>query len=350
MLAEPLAFQIARRLSVRPSQGTAFAAFAAIVLATGSCTRFASTDQPILAAQTSLVGTQGAPVQLASATPGEDPLALPPELRGLDLDAPPTLSGASAFQANAALPITAQLGPVAAPLTLAGSDAASHLRAQDCLAQTVYYEAGNQPEDGQRAVAQVVLNRVRHPLWPKSVCGVVYQGPMGNGGPRQCQFSFTCTGGPLPPPRGAAWAQAQRIAAEALGGRVFAPVGLSTFYHANYVMPAWAPHLVKTAVIGAHIFYRLPGVGSAAFSDRYAGVEPLARANAGFAGVTRAAGLQGPGIEWTGGTTYAAAARGLSATVDVPEPVAAAADLQVRPEYRQSGQWRDDAPAAITGR
>jgi hypothetical protein len=126
-------------------------------------------------------------------------------------------------------------------------------------------------------VAQVVLNRVRHPAWPNSVCGVVYQGAMRAGG--GCQFTFTCDGSLMTRPSGVTWAQARSIAAEALGGRTFAPVGLSTFYHANYVYPAWAPRLVKTAQIGAHIFYQLPGLAGApgAFSNAYAGSEPFPR-------------------------------------------------------------------------
>ncbi len=149
------------------------------------------------------------------------------------------------------------------------------MRSVDCLAQAVYYEARSESEDGQRAVAQVVLNRVRHPAWPNSVCGVVYQGALRAGG--GCQFTFTCDGSLALRPAGVAWAQARRIAAEALGGRTFAPVGLSTIYHANYVFPAWAPQLVKTATIGAHIFYRLPGLAGApgAFDNAYAGNEPL---------------------------------------------------------------------------
>ena len=118
------------------------------------------------------------------------------------------------------------------------------MRSIDCLAQAVYYEARSESEDGQRAVAQVVLNRVRHPAWPNSVCGVVYQGPMRPGG--GCQFTFTCDGSLAtrrPAPR---WDEARRIAAEALGGRTYAPVGLPTHYHTNAVFPAWAPQLVKT--------------------------------------------------------------------------------------------------------
>ena len=152
------------------------------------------------------------------------------------------------------------------------------MRSIDCLAQAVYYEARSEGEDGERAVAQVVLNRVRHPAWPNSVCGVVYQGPMRAGG--GCQFTFTCDGSLRYAPAGAGWDEARRIAAEALGGRTFAPVGLATHYHTNAVFPAWAPRLVKTNVIGAHIFYRLPGLAGApgAFANAYAGSEPIARA------------------------------------------------------------------------
>ena len=78
------------------------------------------------------------------------------------------------------------------PSAYRGRTALDRLRSLDCLAQAIYYEARSESEDGQRAVAQVVLNRVRHPAWPNSVCGVVYQGPMRAGG--GCQFTFTCDG------------------------------------------------------------------------------------------------------------------------------------------------------------
>jgi hypothetical protein len=137
----------------------------------------------------------------------------------------------------------------------------------------VYYEAATESEAGQRAVAQVVLNRVRHRAWPNTVCGVVYEGSDRRTG---CQFSFTCDGSLQRVPSKLGWSRAVSIAESALGGSVFSSVGSATHYHANYVVPYWASSLDKTAVIGAHIFYRWRGpLGDAAsFRQRYAGSEP----------------------------------------------------------------------------
>lgn len=149
-------------------------------------------------------------------------------------------------------------------------------RALECLTQAVYYEAATEGADGQRAVAQVVLNRMRHPGFPASVCGVVYQG---SELPTGCQFTFTCDGSLLRQPVPSIWAKAKKIAIDALSGHVFAPVGHSTHYHADYVLPYWADSLAKQVQIGHHIFYRLEGgLGTApAFSQRYAGKEPDVR-------------------------------------------------------------------------
>src|SRR6185436_7521244 len=163
------------------------------------------------------------------------------------------LTGAGAAPAGA--------NPAAGSYVFQGRTPIDRMRSLDCLAEAVYYEARSESEGGQRAVAQVVINRVRHPAWPNSICGVVYQGPMRPGG--GCQFTFTCDGSLATRPYGPAWAEAQRIAVEALGGHTYAPVGLSTHYHTNAVFPLWAPQLVKTATIGAHIFYRLPGLSGA---------------------------------------------------------------------------------------
>jgi len=154
------------------------------------------------------------------------------------------------------------------------ADADSRDRAVECLTQAVYYEAATEGADGQRAVAQVVLNRMRHPGFPSSVCGVVYQGAEL---PTGCQFTFTCDGSLARQPIPSIWSRARKIAMEALSGRVFAPVGHATHYHADYVLPYWADSLAKQVQIGHHIFYRLRGgLGSeAAFSQRYAGAEPL---------------------------------------------------------------------------
>lgn len=129
------------------------------------------------------------------------------------------------------------------------------LRAVDCLAAAAYYEAGDDPS-GERAVVQVVLNRVRHPAFPKTVCGVVFQGSERRTG---CQFTFTCDGALGRVPSRSAWIRAQAIAGAALAGAVDPRVGTATHYHADYVVPYWSSSLVKLAQVGAHIFYRWPG-------------------------------------------------------------------------------------------
>ena len=176
--------------------------------------------------------------------------------------------GAEAKLINASMPFAS--GPVASarPFDL-GGDSLDHRRALLCLTQAVYYEAGFEPLAGRRAVAQVVLNRMRHPAFPKSVCSVVYQR---NSTP-VCQFSFVCDGALYRAPQAAAWSQARDIAAAALAGYVETSVGSATHYHADYVAPRWAPMLAKVAKLGAHIFYRWPGAWGqpAAFTGRYIG-------------------------------------------------------------------------------
>jgi hypothetical protein len=121
-------------------------------------------------------------------------------------------------------------------------------------------------------VAQVVLNRMRHPAYPKSVCGVVYQGSARTTG---CQFTFTCDGSLRWKPEPALWRQARAVAERALDGYVDKQVGSATHYHAQYVAPYWAPTLVKMKQVGAHIFYRWTGPWGepGAFNGRYAGGE-----------------------------------------------------------------------------
>jgi spore germination cell wall hydrolase CwlJ-like protein len=176
--------------------------------------------------------------------------------------------GEQAKVINAALPFAN--GPLhsAQPFALTGSNL-DERRALLCLTQAVYYEAGFEPLEGRRAVAQVVLNRLRHPAFPKSVCGVVYQGA----GSGTCQFTFVCDGALYRPPALGAWHQAEEIARAALGGFVERSVGEATHYHADYVAPRWAPLLAKVAQIGQHIFYRWPGGWGqpAAFTGRYVG-------------------------------------------------------------------------------
>src|SRR3954467_15685293 len=129
------------------------------------------------------------------------------------------------------------VGSPARPFDIGDASTNDFRSALDCLTAAVYYEARSESEDGQRAVAQVVLNRVRHPAFPKSVCGVVYQGSNRATG---CQFSFTCDGSLNRPRQPSAWSRAARIASDALSGYVFPTVGVATHYHTNAIHPWWA--------------------------------------------------------------------------------------------------------------
>lgn len=217
------------------------------------------------------------------------------------------LSPAQAIAANAARPaVTATVDP-AARFLLPTTRATDVQRSLECLTTAIYYEAGSQSDDGERAVAQVILNRVRHPAYPKTVCGVVFDGAQRRTG---CQFTFACDGSLARAPSPAGWQRATRIAAAALAGAVFAPVGWATHYHADYVVPYWASTLVKVATVGAHIFYRWDGVaGNArAFGGRYAGGEPALPDLLQLTGPrqeTAAASATGAGVS-AGGTVAAA--------------------------------------------
>jgi spore germination cell wall hydrolase CwlJ-like protein len=217
---------------------------------------------------------QAARARLAAA-----PAARPAQPRlAIQLQAPPArpfpaLATREAEQLNAARPFDA--GPIEPmqPFVLK-TDAGDRTRAVNCLAQAVYYEAAREPLSGQQAVAQVVLNRLRHPAYPKSVCGVVYQGAAKATG---CQFTFTCDGSLRWRPEPAVWDRAQAVARQALAGYVDREVGSATSYHAAYVAPYWAPSLVKMTQVGQHIFYRRTGAWGepAAFTGRYAGREAV---------------------------------------------------------------------------
>ncbi len=128
-------------------------------------------------------------------------------------------------------------------------------RERKCLAEAVYFESRSEPEEGQAAVAQVVLNRATSGLYPASICGVVYQNRTHY---KACQFSFACEGKSLRVTEQDAWRNAVRIADEVVQGKTYvSDVGGATHYHAKYVRPGWARRLVKMDVIGHHIFYKL---------------------------------------------------------------------------------------------
>jgi spore germination cell wall hydrolase CwlJ-like protein len=212
---------------------------------------------------------------------------------------------------NAAVPLAGGPNPAAAPFVLK-ANAETYARALQCLSQAVYYEAAREPEEGQRGVAQVVLNRMRHPAYPASVCAVVYQGAER---PTGCQFSFTCDGSLARAPMKSYWDRARRIADEALKGHVAAAVGNATHYHADYVLPYWAPTLTKNAVIGAHIFYRWRGGWGQpdAFSQKWAKREA------------------DPALLRTAALTAEARHAAAAPTTEVPE-VVAQARLELPPE------------------
>ncbi len=194
-------------------------------------------------------------------------------------DTLPAIDGSTGTVALPALPIPpgasiADSGVVAArPFVWGRATAIDRARAMQCLTAAIYYEAGGESIDGQRAVAQVVLNRARHPAFPATVCGVVYQGVER----AHCQFSFACDGALSRTPAVKGWSRAAQVAAAALSGGVYAPVGLATHYHSFAVAPAWNRAMVMTDMVGAHLFHRWKGYwGTAAAMRRaYAGEEML---------------------------------------------------------------------------
>lgn len=284
---------------------------------------------------------------------GDIPMPTPVDAAGNAIPAPitPQQMPATPFS----LPSRFDTGPAATPYVFKGKTSADTLRAAICLSSAIYYEAASESDDGQRAVAQVILNRVRHPAWPSTVCGVVYQGSDMPG----CQFSYACDGSMARIPSREGWARASRVARTALAGYVHAPVGLATFYHTPAVNPSWNRSLIISAVIGNHIFYRMPGTKGAmtAFFGRYAGGEPYPGP------LPRRAPWPTPMAPGGGSTplpaniaemptapypTYQAVA---PATANVPAQAPrrtsednryvknALPDSDVLPQYRNSGQW-----------
>ena len=215
------------------------------------------------------------PADLAVARRHDPFVKTPPggaiDLASFDLLGRPNLgfdpaSADEAKRINALLPTNVAAMEAAKPFALAAGTV-ERARAERCLTQAVYYEAALEPREGQEGVAQVVLNRVRSPTFPNTVCGVVFQG---------CQFSFICDGSMAKTPVAWAWKRAEDVAQHALNGYVATQVGTATHYHADYVMPDWSAQRVKLTQIGKHIFYRWRGDAGdiAAFVQRYAGVEP----------------------------------------------------------------------------
>lgn len=230
--------------------GAAFFSALAIALLISGLTSFAPK-----------AGTGGVqPMVAAGPVPMAEPLVFAPVATG------------EARRLNDAIPFATSRGPEARAFQFAG-DAESRERAVDCLASAMWYEAGGD-DGGQRAVGQVVLNRVRHPAFPDTVCGVVFQGAERSNG---CQFTFTCDGAMKRVPSRTAFDQARARSRDMLQGAVWKEVGLATHYHTDWVHPVWSARLDKIAQAGTHLFFRWHGGwgGPQAQRQRYRGAEPL---------------------------------------------------------------------------
>ena len=142
------------------------------------------------------------------------------------------------------------VSPVGAALIDYASD---YSQQKNCLAQAIYYESRSEGKDGQKAVAEVILNRAASKHYPSSICGVVFQGSQRSTG---CQFSFTCDGSMDRAPAGKTWTRAQKVAELALTGGISPITGRATHYHNLDVTPAWSNSLVMTKQIETHKFYR----------------------------------------------------------------------------------------------
>ncbi|MBA4048614.1 MAG: cell wall hydrolase, partial [Sphingomonas sp.] len=172
------------------------------------------------------------------------PLAAPASDAQPPASQPAPASGTTGTAPLPAMPVPASYQPLptldgtihpAPPFSMNRAGSGDYGRALNCLTTAIYYESASEPDAGQRAVAQVILNRVRHPAFPATVCGVVYQGSERAG----CQFSFACDGAMARIPSRSGWARALHNAALMLSGTVEAQVGTATHYHTYAVTPAW---------------------------------------------------------------------------------------------------------------
>lgn len=237
-------------ISLDPATTRRIAVLAALVVAIPVCVSIKGIDNEVSAHT-----LNGPPAAAAQGTGGNVGLALPlplagavpanMDLKGLTLG---DIAGIARFAPRGSL-------TAVSPFRFAGSVDARE-QAIGCLAAAAWYEAGNDDE-GQRSVIQVVLNRVKHPSFPKTVCGVVLQGSERRTG---CQFSFTCDGSlDRRRPSPGNWQMARLRAESALEGAVDRDVADATHYHADYVTPWWSSRLEALTQVGRHIFYRWPG-------------------------------------------------------------------------------------------
>jgi spore germination cell wall hydrolase CwlJ-like protein len=123
----------------------------------------------------------------------------------------------------------------------------------DCMRHALYFEARGETLSGQFAVAEVILNRLDDPAYPKTVCGVVHASGRG-----ACAFSWSCDGASDEMRDPVARDRAGRIARVMLDGAPRTLTLGATYFHTRAVRPNWG-RVIQTAAIGAHLFYRAPG-------------------------------------------------------------------------------------------
>lgn len=281
-----------------------------------------------VSAQASTVRTQAERISGAGAD-GYSPESMAEAAGGLDASAmtianrhdPYAADGAAMRDRQAEL-LTARLENVSTPSAVSAfrvTGARDQSRDLECLTQAVYYEARGEGLDGMKAVAQVVLNRARHPSFPKTVCGVVFQGSNRSTG---CQFSFTCNGAMRARVNQSAWNRARDVASSALEGKAYAPVGSATHFHTTAVSPSWRNRLVRVSHIGDHVFYRFGGRNGSAST-----LSSEIQASAAVPHVMKASDTPAAS---SGPRPYLMASNEAPATASVPAP-AAPANVTVTP-------------------
>jgi hypothetical protein len=224
------------------------------------------------------------PARLEPWSPGEEPVLIVPQVPA-DLDIKrsaldPHAGGAPGEGITVAGKgeVTGEGRKPKSPAERLGLDGKARVKAEQCLANAIYFEARGEPVRGQIAVAQVVMNRVFSGYYPGDVCGVVYQNAHRH---LACQFTFACDGIPDRITEPDAWARAKRISAATLDGTVWLPeIGKATHYHAYWVHPWWVRTMRKLARIGVHTFYRPKRWGDGADRPSWGSAQSTAAATA----------------------------------------------------------------------
>jgi hypothetical protein len=212
---------------------------------------------------------------LAPWAPGEAPVVA----RGSDIKlaalSPPSLVEKEGQSIAAKGVVTGDEAQPMSPAARLKLDGAARARAEKCLADAVYFESRDEPVRAQIGVAQVVLNRVFSPFYPKTVCGVVYQNA---GRHLACQFTFACDGKPDIVTEPDAWERAKKIARDTLDGKLWMPdVAKSTHYHDWWARPNWIGEMRRMDRLGGLIFYRPRNWGDGADEPRWGDARTTAK-------------------------------------------------------------------------